>query len=110
MPQLIGGLTSYLTQHFVVALVWLAGAILAIVTWRQHPRVSRLTLIALAIFFVESGVSTYANLYLPFMLRDRGWTNSRLAVLYYPLASALLSVIQAAGWGLILAAIFARRD
>ena len=91
-------------------MVWLAGAILAILSWQRHPRVSRLTLIAIAIFLVESWASTYANLYVPFMLRDQGWTNSQLAVLYYPLKSFAASLMQAVAWGFILAAIFGRHD
>ena len=110
MAQLLGALTSYLAQYFVVVMVWLTGAILAIVSRQQHPRASRLTLIAIAIFLVESWVSTYANAYVPFMLRDQGWTNSRLTILYYPLKSLVTSLMQAVAWGFILAAIFGKRD
>ena len=109
MMQLLGTLTSYITQYFIVALVWLAGAILALTSRRQHPKASRFTLIAIAIFFVESLVGTYVNLYVPFMLRDRGWTNSQLQM-YFPLLGILLSLIRAVAWGFILAAIFSRRD
>ena len=109
MTQLLGTLIGFLTQHFIVALVWLAGAILAVASWGQHPRVSRFTLIAIAIFFVESLVGTYANLYVPFMLRDQGWTNSQLQM-YFPLLGILSSLIRAVAWGFILAAIFSRRE
>jgi len=109
MTQILGTLTSYLSQYFFIALVWLVGAILAIVSWQKHPRVSRLTLIAIAIFLVESLVGTYANLYVPLMLRDRGWTNGQLS-LYYPFLAIVFSLIEAVAWGFILAAIFSRRD
>ena len=110
MAQILGTLTSYLAQYFVVAMVWLVGVILSIVYWQRHPKVSRLTLTALAIFFVESMVSAYANLYVPLMLRDQGWTNGQLGTLYYPIKSVVASLIQAVAWGLILAALFGRRD
>ncbi len=81
MTQLLGTFTSYLAQYFLVALVWLVGVILSIASWQRHPRASRLTLIAVAILFVTSLVSTYTSLYLPLLLRDRGWTDSQLATL-----------------------------
>ena len=109
MAQILGTLTSYLAQYFIVSMVWLAGAILSIIYWQRHPKVSRLTLIAIAIFLVASLVSTYTNLYLPILLRDLGWTDGQLT-LYYPLHSIVVSLSQAVGWGFILAAIFTRRD
>ncbi len=110
MTLILGILTSFLAQYFLVALVWLVGAILSILSWQRHPKVSRLTLIAIAIFLVTSLVGTYTSLYLPLLLRDRGWTNSQLAAVYYPLHSIVVSLIQAVAWGFILAAIFTKRD
>lgn len=103
------GILSYLAQDFILALVWLAGAILARATRQQHPKVSRFTLIALAIFFVETLVSAFANLYLPLMLGDRGWTISQLQI-WISLQNGLFSLIRAAAWCFILAAIFGKRD
>jgi len=106
---LLATFTVYLTQYFVVGMAWLVGAILSIVYWQRHPKVSRLTLIAIAIFLVESLVSTFFNLYVPFMSQDRGLTSGPLDW-YYSLYNIVASLMKAAAWGFILAAIFGRRD
>ena len=100
----------FLSQYFVVSLVWLVGAILAIVYRKRNPKASRFTLIAIAIFLVEALVSTFASLSIPLMLRDRGWTNDQLATLYFGIQSIVASLMQAVAWGFILAAIFSKRD
>ena len=97
------------SQYFIVALVWLAGVILALASQRRHPKASQFTLIAIAIFFVESLVGAYINLYVPFILRDRGWIDAQLQM-YFPFLGILLSLIRAAAWGFIFAAIFSRRE
>jgi hypothetical protein len=106
---LVATFTSYLTQYFVVGMAWLVGAILSIVYWQRRPKVSRLTLIAIAIFLVESLVSTFLNLYIPFMSQDRGLTIG-LVGWYFSLYNIVASLMQAAAWGFVLAAIFSKRD
>lgn len=106
---LLATLTMYLSQYFIVGMVWLVGVILSMVYWRRQPKVSRLTLIAIAIFLVGSLVSTYAVVYVPLMSRDRGWTSAQLS-LYFSLFNIVASLMYAVGWGFILAAIFGRRD
>jgi len=106
---LLAAFTAYFSDYFVVGMIWLVGAILSIVYWRRHPKVSRLTLIAIAIFLVESLLSTYAMIYMPAMSRERGLTNVQLS-LYYLLYTIVASLMQAVAWGFILAAIFGRRD
>jgi len=108
MPTFLGALVAALVQYFIVVLVWMTGAILALTTWRQHPKASRYTLIALAIFFMEFLVS-YISTYVSSTLSDRGWNIGQLQIWYF-CQNGLLSLIQAAAWGFIFAAIFGRRD
>jgi hypothetical protein len=108
MTTFPGALIAALAQYFIVALVWLAGAILAVITWQQHPKASRYTLIALAIFFIEFLVS-YTSIYVSSTLSDQGWTIGQLQIWYF-CQNGFLSLIQAAAWGFIFAAIFGRRD
>jgi hypothetical protein len=110
MTQIIGTLAAYLGQHFIVALVWLAGAILSLSYRKRYPKVSGRTLIGLAILFAESVISTYVNLYVPLMLRDQGWSDAQLTISFFPIAGVVESLIQAVGWGFIFAAIFGKRD
>jgi hypothetical protein len=91
-----------------ILLVWLAGFILAAVHWRRHPRVSLLTVIALAIFLVETLVNTYLNLWLPLMLSERGVAAVQIGQLFAA-KGILTSIIGAVAWGLLIAAIFSGR-
>jgi hypothetical protein len=107
---LLATFVIFFSENFVVGLVWLVGAILAIVYRKRNPKASRFTLIAIAIFLVEALVSAFTSLSVPLMLRDRGWTNDQLANLYFGLQSIVASLMRAVAWGFILAAIFSRRD
>jgi hypothetical protein len=100
---------SNLLVQLPVILVWLVGVILSLSYWRRHPKVSRFTLIAIAVLFVESLAGTYLSLYLPLTLSERGWNSGRLGILLSTVGFAR-ALVRAVSWGLLLAAIFARRD
>ncbi len=109
MELLLATLTTYISQHFIIALVWIVAGILSLSHWRRHPKVSRLTLTAILIFFAESLASVFANFYLPLMLRDAGRANG-ISPLFYTFTGLISSVIRAVAWGLLVAAIFSQRD
>ena len=109
MDLLLATLTAYVTQYFIIALVWMVAAVLSLSYWRRHPRVSRLTLIAIVIFFAESLASTCANWYLPIMLHNTGRADD-IPSLYYTITGIVSSVMLAVAWGFIIAAIFSQRD
>jgi hypothetical protein len=100
-------LFAYLVQSPIL-LVWLAGFILAAVHWRKHPRVSLLTVIALAIFLIEGLVDTYLNLWLPLMLSERGMAAVQMGQ-FFTAKGIVTSIIGAVAWGLVVAAIFSGR-
>ncbi len=102
-------LTRFLAQ-LPVYLVWLVGAIVAVVRWRRHPRVSLLAVAGLAVLFLSSLVSTAANSMLPMMVASgalRG-SFSRMATVL-AVCSIVFAVIAAVGYGLLLAALFSGR-
>jgi len=102
-------LTRFLTQS-PLYLVWLGGAILALVRWRQHPRVSLLALAGLGVLFVDSLAGVALNAALPMMITSRvvlggyGRVGAVLGV-----CNIVSTVVAAAGYGLLLAAVFSPR-
>ncbi len=95
-------LTQFLLQ-IPLYVVWLVGAILCIIRWRQHPSVSLLALVAILLFFLLSIVGTLTAYLLPII-----WRGS-LAPL-----TAIRGIVQVfgnmIGWMLLLAAIFGWRS
>ena len=106
-----GLLTAILTScvvHIPTLLVWIAGAVLAIMHWRKHPQVSMFTLAALGIFLVLTIAGTILSVWLPVtIMRDSG-DSSRLGITL-AISGCIQSLIAAGAWGLILAAIFKGR-
>jgi hypothetical protein len=100
-------LTSFLV-HIPTLLVWIAGAVLALMHWRKHPQVSMFTLAALGIFMVLTVAGTILSVWLPVtIMRDSGDSN-RLGITL-AISGCIQSLIAAGAWGLILAAIFKGR-
>ena len=108
MDTLIGLLTIA-SQLFPDGLIYLAGAILALSHRKSYPTASRLTLFAVAIFFLESLVNI-ASVYMAVTLRDWGWNNGQLMFFFYPVTRIAEFLLKATAWGLILAAIFGGRS
>ncbi|MBI4498896.1 MAG: hypothetical protein HY689_13470 [Chloroflexi bacterium] len=88
---------------FVVQLplfgVWLAGGIVAVLRRGRHPEVSRLMLIALGVLLVSGIANTYANLYLPFFVRDLGLGVAQWVIF---VKGVIHTAITAIAWGLVL--------
>ena len=88
-------------------LVMLAGAVVAAVRWKRHPRASMLTLAGVLVYLLGmSGQMLALPLFLNFMIEQQ-WvadiTNT------YRAAAFLLCLVQALGLALLLAAVFAGR-
>jgi hypothetical protein len=100
-------LISYLIQTPVV-LVWFVALVLSAIYWRRHPRVSSLTVIAVAILLVETLVNTFLNLWLPLFLSDRGMGTGQIAQIL-AVKAIVTGVIVAVAWAMVVAAIFGGR-
>jgi len=107
MERILPTLINYLVQ-VPVLLAWLIGLILSIVFWQRHPRVSLLTLIALAVLFVETLIDTYLSLWLPLGLREQGLTLAQTGRIIAT-KQVLTSLVSAVAWVLVIAAIFGWR-
>ena len=108
MPEIVGTVSNVLIQ-LPMLLAWLVGVVLSLFNWRRQPRISLLTLSAIALLFVELIVSTYLNLWLPITLSNKGWNMGQLSLLL-PVIGAGESLVRAVAWGLLLAAIFGWRS
>ncbi len=107
-----GLLPAILTSCFVhipTILVWIAGAVLALMRWRKYPQVSMFTLAALGIFLVLTIAGSILSIWLPVTLM-RGDTDSGRMGIILAGSGCVQSLIAAGAWGLILAAIFKGRS
>ena len=92
-----------------VLLVWLAGAVIALVRWPRHPAVSLLTLIASCMSIAVSVLAAVVYAWVPHLLRGTSWLHQHpdrvFDVVYF-----LLCNLHAVVWTMILIAMFRWRD
>ncbi|MFN8459910.1 MAG: hypothetical protein U0401_35560 [Anaerolineae bacterium] len=105
--SIITTLTSYLAQS-PIFLVWLVGIVLAGVRWSQHPKVSLLTIIALAVMLLTSLVSIYLNVQIPLLMTDWGWDYSQIS-LFFMIKGFVQAAIDTVAFVLLFMAIFGER-
>ena len=78
-------LTSYLLYMFArripMLLVTLGGIVVAIARWRRHPRVSLMTVLALALYWVEAFVFLCLRYWLPNLVEALKISGSAINVL-----------------------------
>lgn len=91
-----------------VYLVLVAGIVLALVRWSEHPSVSMLALAGLGLVLVSSVLGTMLGTSLPVLMLDEGASTSEIGATMGTLG-LVRSLFAAAGWGLILGAIFSGR-
>jgi hypothetical protein len=106
-----GIVVSTLFQHLVqlpVYLVLLAGILVAASTWRKHPRVSMLAISGIGIIFLTTLLATQLGNSLPIYLHTRGLP-ARFMVTVLLVFNLTCSIITAAGWALVLWALFSWR-
>jgi len=79
------GLTSYLfymlARRIPMLLVTLGGIVVAIARWRRHPRVSLMTVLALALYWVEAFVFLCLRYWLPNLVETLKISGSAINVL-----------------------------
>ncbi|MCX7048029.1 MAG: hypothetical protein NTX50_21400 [Candidatus Sumerlaeota bacterium] len=104
---------SHILMSFAVDIplyiVFLIGVILAVVTWKRHPRVSLLVCIGIVIDCVAMTVGTGLFVWLPNYLIQSGRTQSQLGNVL-GIISLCRIFITAAAWGIIITAIFIDRS
>ena len=105
------GLPPALTQQIPQLPVWfvlLGGMIAACVFWPASPRVSLLTLLALLLLGLVTALGPSVNLWIVGLRQTQHWTTAQLGY-YFMAAGTLLNLMRAAGFGLLLAAVFVGR-
>lgn len=100
-------LTSLLF-HLPVALVWLVGVAFALLFWQRHPRVSLLTVVAIALLFLDTLADTILNVAVPLSFYSQGMSATQIG-LFFAAKNAITSIVAAIAWGLLIAAIFGWR-
>jgi hypothetical protein len=83
-------------------IVYIVGFVLALTTWRRHPRASLLSLIAFVLFFLAQILNAGLIWYV-LVLR------SVAVSLWLGAGDIVITAISVLAWGLILFALFARR-
>lgn len=101
---IVGILINYLILA-PIYIVWGRGFILAKTNWHKHHRLSRLTIIALAIFLLESLVNTYINFWLPNFFSEHNMKTAQMAQVF-ALRHIITTIIIAVAWGILISAIF----
>ncbi len=100
-----------LTRSFVVHLpflmVYIAVLIMAVMRQKKFPQVTTLVIVSMAVFILSNLLSMSIG-YLPALMRGSAWLAGPVsAVIGY--ASLITGIISAAGWILLIAAVFAFR-
>jgi hypothetical protein len=105
---IVQGILPNLAIYAPIVLVLLVGFILAIVTWKKHPKASLLTILAIPFFMLNLLLS----LVVPFLPQFLVYLRIRMNLPIRTVAIASNIVISALGfigWILILLAIFLHR-
>jgi len=103
----VGAFTQLLTTSPVL-LVYVIGAVMAIVNLQRYPGAARLTLAGCVLLFVIAVAQAFAFQYVIFERAQLGWTAANVGVVFTVLG-VITSLMHAAGLGLLLAAAFAGR-
>jgi hypothetical protein len=90
--------------RLVFSLVYIVGIVLALTTWRRHPRASLLSLIAFVLFFLANILA--AGLYWYVLIMRSGMASTGL---WLTAGNIVVTAIHVLAWGLMLFALFARR-
>lgn len=105
--MVVNMLTTYLLQ-LPLCLVWMMIGIVAFIRRHRHPKVSLFTSIGVALLLVDVLVGGFMGAWLPHLFFSRGWGD------WYGIVSVglpvTLSVIAAAAYVTLVAAVFTGRD
>lgn len=98
---------SMVAQLPVLAMFGL-GILLAILWWKQHPKVSFITFLGFGLMLITSVAMSAINVWLPLYMRENDLSVKVMSTVYLYLGLTR-SVIHAGGLGLLLWAIFMGR-
>jgi hypothetical protein len=90
-------------------LVWGAGLLIALLTWRKHPPVSLTAFLAFALLLATSVAGTAAHAWVIEQQFSRGWTSAQTGTTM-SLIGLARTVFGTAGHVLLLVAVFAWRS
>jgi len=105
----VGSVFSVLIVQIPLIIVWLFGIIIAIARWKKHPQISLLSIIAITGLLFLSVAGNFLGVWLPVMLRTNNWNINRIGVINAAVGF-VRSLLAAILWGLLLAAIFSKRN
>jgi hypothetical protein len=106
--SLVGSWLVRLLGQLPLLLVLLAGVVLAVVTWRRHPKASLLALVGLLLLFVHAVVGVWLLPWLTFRLG--GLRIMRTPALRMGVLTLIPALVQTVGLGCLLGAIFLPRQ
>ena len=109
MSELILPTLSSCLAQSPIFLVWIVGIVLALVRRQRHRPVSFVTLVAIALLFVEALIGTYTSIQLPMLMVQNGWSASEIGI-FLTVKGFVQALVAAAGFGLLLMAIFGWRN
>ena len=92
-------------QALPLYLAWLAGLVVAIVTWRRHPAVSLIASIAFVVLLALTFATRVLNIWLARFLIGTGWTADQIGI-FYGVYGLVFAVIEALAWVLVIVAMF----
>ena len=103
---LVSSLTSLLT-NLPLLIIWIVGIVIAIVRWKKSPRRSLLALIAFVIMMGIHIVSViFGNSF--YLLASVNGMNYRMVSTISVIVNVFFSLVNTAGWVLVLLAIFGK--
>ena len=100
-------LVTYL-PYFPMYLAWLVGAILALVRWPRHPRVSLVMLSATTLFILGLLLQVAAFAWVMNQVSAGGWSAGEAGTVFGIIA-VVESVLHTAAYTLLLVAVFGWR-
>jgi hypothetical protein len=92
-----------------IYIAWLVGLILAIVNWKKMPKASLLTVIAIVILFLAGVAGQVFSLNYPITAHESGLSYAKIS-LVMGIVRIIDVLLTTACWGMLLAAIFGRRN
>ncbi len=108
LPDFLGAIVRSLIIQSPLFLVWLVGALIALVRLPKHAGVSVLLLIGFALMFFGSIGSAVAYAWLPQLMAARHGVVEHVQLIYGAVGFANC-LLHAVGWVLVLVAVFGWR-
>ncbi|MCB9450829.1 MAG: hypothetical protein H6672_05285 [Anaerolineaceae bacterium] len=96
-------------SHYLLLLgIWGGAVIVALMRWRQHPRVSLLVVVGLVILALQLVVQTYISVWLPINMSEEGQSAAQIGLALRDIGIVNI-LITSLAWILIMVALFGWR-